>query len=84
MPGTGRERTMPLGRRGDRDGWPVERGDHEVRGTTGGGAVPRVPPSDAAFWRRPWTRSLAVSCCRTFASSLTSSSEALEGVDGPD
>ena len=40
---------MPLGRRSDRDGLPLERGAHEVRGIIGGGAVPRVPRSHAAF-----------------------------------
>ena len=40
---------MHLGRRGDRDWRPVERGGHELNGIIGGGAVPRVPPSDGAF-----------------------------------
>ena len=33
-------------------------------------------------WRRPWTRMLAVSCSRAFATSLTSVGAALDGVDG--
>ena len=43
------QRAQTLGRRGDRDGRPVERRGHELRGIIGGGAVPRVPPNDVAF-----------------------------------
>ena len=46
------------------------------------GCLPVMQRSVFLAWRRRWKRLLAVSCCRTFASSLTSSSEALEGVDG--
>ena len=46
-------------------------------------ALPLMQRSSFLAWRKRWTRMLAVSCCRTFATSLTSSSEALDGVDGP-
>ena len=46
-------------------------------------ALPLMQRSSFLAWRKRWTRMLAVSCCRTFATSLTSFSEALDGVDGP-
>ena len=45
--------------------------------------LPVMQRSVFLSWRRRWTRMVAISCCRTFATSLTSSPDALEGVDGP-
>ena len=45
--------------------------------------LPVMQRSVFLVWRCRWTRLRAVTCCRTFASSLTSYSEASEGVDGP-